>query len=94
MKRAYPLTLNEAMAIKQAMQNVLYFSYSLAHIRTAWVGMCEEVINALYDSDTHRVERHEGRLHIWREGYAAPHFIEVGGGAFCCPYWDYDKKND
>lgn len=96
MRRSYPLTLNEAINIKHALQKVLSSPYPLAHIRTSWVGTCDEITAALYDSAYHRVERHEGRLFIYRDGYgyAAPHFIEVGGGAFCCPYWDYDRKNE
>lgn len=96
MRRTYPLTLNEAIDIRQALYSVLSSPYPLNHIRTSWVGMCEEITNALYDSAYHRVERHEGRLYIWRDGYgyAAPHFVEVGGGAFCCPYWNYDRKEE
>lgn len=93
MRRTYPLSLNEAISLRQAVQNATP-SYPLVHIRTAWVGICKEVVDALYGSSSHIVERHEGRLHIWRKGYTAPHFIEVGGGAFCCPYWSYGRKND
>lgn len=93
MRRAYPLTINEAIDIRQVMHNIAS-SYPLAYVRPAWVGMCKEIVEALYGSEDHEVVRHNGRLYIWRKGYEDPHFIEVGGGAFCCPYWNYARKND
>lgn len=92
MRRAYPLMAHETIDVRLA---VRYFDifYPPAYARTAWVGMCKEIVEALYGSTDHIVERHDGRLHIWRKGYIAPHFIEVDDGAFCCPYWNYDDKN-
>lgn len=84
MKRAYGLSLNEAINIRD------FFPDSVRpQIRTSWVGMCGEILAALegQQDDDHIVERVDGRRLVFRKGYPYAHFIEVQGAAFCNPWW-------
>ena len=76
------LTLNEAISIRP-----LIFGETRPTLRSAWVGMCQEILQALEGDEDHFVEHVDGRRVIYREGYPYPHFIEVGSSAFCCPFW-------
>ena len=55
--------------------------------RTCWEGSCEEIFSALEGDDSHSVYRaSDGVRVIYREGYTAPHFVQVGH-RFLCPFW-------
>ena len=55
--------------------------------RTCWEGSCAEIFSALEGDDSHAVARTiDGVRVIYRTGYVAPHFVQVGR-RFLCPFW-------
>ena len=55
--------------------------------RTCWEGSCEEIFSALEGDNEHVVYRaSDGVRVIYRTGYVAPHFVQVGH-SFLCPFW-------
>ena len=55
--------------------------------RSCWEGSCAEIFSALEGDDDHVVYRaSDGARVIYREGYIAPHFVQVGH-TFLCPFW-------
>ena len=54
--------------------------------RSCWEGSCEEIFRAMEGDDSHEVDVIAGVRVIYRRGYTAPHFVQVGG-AFLCPFW-------
>ena len=55
--------------------------------RTCWEGSCAEIFSALEGDDEHVVYRaSDGVRVIYREGYTAPHFVQVGH-RFLCLFW-------
>ena len=82
MRRQNPLTLNEAISIKE-----LVAPEQRPFLHTSWVGVCQEILEALEGSEDHDVVRVHGRRVIYRNGYVYPYFIEVGGSSFVCPAW-------
>lgn len=82
MRRSTHLTMNEAINIRP-----LVYVETRPSLRSAWVGVCEEILAALEGDKDHICELVDGRRVIYREGYHYPHFIEVESSAFCCPFW-------
>ena len=82
MKRKHSLTIDECVSLKKFVPTDARIG-----LRSSWVGVCQEILAALEGDEDHDVIRVDGRRVIYREGYPYPHFIEVAGSAFACPYW-------
>ena len=54
--------------------------------RSCWEGSCAEIFSALEGDDSHVVEKVDDVRVVYRRGYTAPHFIQIGH-KFLCPFW-------
>lgn len=53
---------------------------------SCWEGSCAEIFSALEGDDSHVIEKVGDVRVVYRRGYTAPHFIQIGH-AFLCPFW-------
>lgn len=82
MRRQNGLSINEAITLKKFVA-----PEQRPFLRSSWVGICQEILEALEGDEGHDVIRVDGRRVIYRQGYTYPWFIEVDGSAFACPSW-------
>lgn len=80
-------TLNQIINARHAAQATGAAFFNLVEInRSCWEGSCEEIFRALEGDDSHEVDVIAGVRVVYRRGYTAPHFVQVGH-SFLCPFW-------
>ena len=83
-------TLNQIINAREAalLSGCAFLNLSRIN-RTCWEGSCEEIFSALEGDDEHIVYRaSDGVRVIYRAGFVAPHFVQVGH-RFLCPFWSH-----
>ena len=65
-----------------------YFTQLSNINRNSWIGICNEIINAMrIDDQDHDIIVDGDNIAIYRNGYIEPAFVYIGHGNFMCPMW-------
>ena len=75
--------INARQATKKS--GSMFMDFNLIN-KKSWYGVCEEIYKAIEGDENHIVETYNGIRVIYRKGYTAPHFIQIGN-KFINPWW-------